>query len=101
MNKEGANASGGEDSIASEMIMESELADFMKNKAVKKFNVSQNEDATFRLFINLTWKEGDLCLGTVRKKPRDFVSLDTLIGFMQKLGVTRPFTVSLYNRRNT
>lgn len=78
------------------MITDSELSDFIKNNAVKKFNVIENEDSSYSLVIKLTWKEGDYCLATTRKSRRDWASLDTLIGHLKKQGAVRNINIILF-----
>ncbi|WP_157291841.1 hypothetical protein [Xylella fastidiosa] len=41
-------------------ISESELADFVKNQAVKKLHIIQNDAEKYEIFATLTWKEGEL-----------------------------------------
>lgn len=58
-------------------IGEAELVDFIKNKAVKRLNIVQN-DNKYQIIVNLTWKDGDFTLITTRKTPREWASLDRL-----------------------
>ncbi|MCC7684729.1 hypothetical protein [Janthinobacterium sp. FW305-128] len=82
------------------LIAENNLTEYIKNNVVQKIWISQNKDATYRLFINLTWKEEKICLGTSRRKPRHFVSLDRLISFLKKLGVRCPIELLLLHQEN-
>ena len=59
-------------------IKESELADFIKNEAVKKLHIVQNENGNYEIFVTLTWKGGNWNLITSRGIPREWVSLDRL-----------------------
>ena len=59
-------------------IIEAELVDFIRNKAVKKLNIIQVEESRYQIVANLTWKEGDWYLVTTRKNPREWASLDRL-----------------------
>jgi hypothetical protein len=59
-------------------IVEAELADFIRNKAVKKLNIIQVDESKYQIVANLTWKEGDWYLVTTRKKTREWASLDRL-----------------------
>lgn len=59
-------------------IIEAELVDFIRNKAVKKLNIIQVEESRYQIVANLTWKEGDWYLVTTRKTPREWASLDRL-----------------------
>lgn len=66
------------------VINESELADFVRNKAVKRLKIAQHENGKYRLAVNLTWKEGDWHLVTTRRTPREFASLDRLVNLIQR-----------------
>ena len=59
-------------------VSEAELADFVKNKAVKRLHIVQSENGRFQIVITLTWKEGDWILVTTRGKAREWASLDRL-----------------------
>lgn len=85
------------ESTSFHLISEAELTDFIRNKVVKKYSVYENEDLTYRLIINLTWKEGDFCLATTRKQPRNWASLDTLVRHLKKQGVLRSIQIYLHN----
>lgn len=78
-------------------ISESELADFIKNKAVKKLHIAQNEDRKYEIVITLTWKEGDWNLITTRGKPREWASLDRLARHIQEKyqGTLPPINLTL------
>lgn len=76
-------------------ISESDLADAIKNNAVKKFYLFENTDESFKLVVTLTWKEGYFCLATLRKQPRAWASLHTVALHLKKLGVSSPLVVYL------
>ncbi len=78
-------------------IGEAELVDFIKNQAVKKLNIIQVKGSRYQIVVNLTWKEGDWCLVTTRKKPREWASLDRLARHISEkyIGVMPPITLFL------
>ena len=59
-------------------ISEAELADFVRNKAVKRMYIVQGANARFQIIVTLTWKPGDWNLVNAKKKPRQWASLDRL-----------------------
>lgn len=59
-------------------INEAEMADFVKNGAIKRFSIIQEENGRFGIEVELTWKEGTHNLVTTRGTPRLWSSLDTL-----------------------
>ncbi len=59
-------------------VSEAEVADFVRNKAVKRMSIIQNEDGKYRIVVILTWKPGEWLLVNARKQPRKWVSLDRL-----------------------
>lgn len=59
-------------------LSEAELTDFVKNKAVRRLSIVQNEAGKYQIIVNLTWKEGDWNLVTTRKTIREWASLDRL-----------------------
>lgn len=79
-------------------VSESELTDFVKNKAVKKLQIVENEAGKYRIVINLTWKEGDWHLVTTRGKPREWASLDRLARHINEKydGELPPISLSLH-----
>lgn len=69
-------------------ILESELEDAGRNKAIKKLHIVQQQNGTFGIVVNLTWKEGEFNLVTQRKKIREWSSLDRLsLHIQQNYGV--------------
>lgn len=80
-------------------ISESELADFVKNKAVKKLHIIQNDAEKYEIFATLTWKEGDWHLVTTRGKPREWASLDRLSHHIREKygGTLPPISLTLRN----
>ncbi|CAA9890775.1 conserved hypothetical protein [Candidatus Methylobacter favarea] len=68
----------------SNTITEAELTDFFINKVVKRLTIVQTKESTYKIVVNLTWKEGDYTLVTTRKTPREWVSLDRLIKHMRE-----------------
>ena len=65
--------------MAFETINEQELADNLESKAVKGLYLIQGSDDQFRVYAELTWKEGLQLLETQRKKPKEWASLDRLV----------------------
>lgn len=65
-------------------ISDAELADFLKNKAVRRLNVIQNDVGKYLIVVTLTWKKGDWKLITTRGKPREWASLDRLTGHIRE-----------------
>jgi DNA-binding XRE family transcriptional regulator len=59
-------------------ISEAELADFVRNKAVKRMYIVQGANARYQIIVTLTWKSGDWNLVNAKKKPRQWASLDRL-----------------------
>ena len=59
-------------------ISEAELADFVRNKAVKRMYIVQGANARYQIIVTLTWKPGDWNLVNAKKKPRQWASLDRL-----------------------
>lgn len=61
-------------------ITEKELVDNANNGAVVAIKATKSPDGTgFNLYVNLTWKEGDLLLITQKRKPRTWKSADRLL----------------------
>ncbi len=66
-------------------ITEAELRDNAKNGAVHCIKAMPSpEGKGFCLFVNLTWKEGDLLLITQKKTPRTWASADRLLNHIDK-----------------
>ena len=67
-------------------ITEAEVIDNAKNgaivciKAVKSLHRAKG----FNLFVNLTWKDGDLLLITQQKEPRNWVDLNRMFDHIEK-----------------
>ena len=59
-------------------VSEAEVADFIRNKAVKRMNIIQTDDGKYRIVVTLTWKTGDWNLVNARRHPRKWASLDRL-----------------------
>ncbi len=59
-------------------INEAEMADFVRNRAIKRFSIIQDDGGKFGIEVELTWKEGRHSLVTTRGTPRLWASLDTL-----------------------
>jgi len=83
-------------------VSEAELADFVRNKAVSQLNIVQGASGKYRIVVNLTWKEGDWHLLTLRKTIREWVSLDRLAHHIRKhYGIPPSINLSLYPLENT
>lgn len=79
-------------------LSEAELTDFVKNKAVKRLNIVQNESDKYQIVANLTWKEGDWHLVTTRKTIREWASLDRLARHIREnYGIPPAIALSLQN----
>ena len=63
----------------SETISELELIDNLQNNAVTKMVLVQGDDGRFTIYVELSWKKGELLLETQRKQPRVWSSLDRLV----------------------
>jgi len=85
---------------SSRTINEAELADFVRNKAVKRLNIIQNRNGNFQLSITVTWKEGEWNLVTVRGKIREWVSLDRLVRHLKNYDGALP-VITLKLNENT
>ncbi len=59
-------------------VSEGEVADFIRNKAVKRMNIIQTDGGKYRIVVTLTWKPGDWNLVNARRQPRKWASLDRL-----------------------
>lgn len=82
-------------------VSEAELTDFVKNRAVKRLNIIQNESGRYKIVVNLTWKEGDWNLVTTRKTIREWASLDRLARHIQEnYGIPPAISLSLQNLEN-
>jgi len=81
-------------------IIESELADFAKNKAIKSFNIVQSKIDSYFVVVTLTWKEGDWELTTARGIPREWASLDRLVRHIQRKynGTLPPLILTLFKK---
>jgi predicted transglutaminase-like cysteine proteinase len=79
-------------------INEAELTDFIKNKAVKRLNIVQNENGKYQIVITLTWKEGDWNLETTRGKIREWASLDRMALHIREKyeGALPPISLTLF-----
>ena len=60
-------------------ISDRELADNVKNGAVKEFRIVQNVAGKYEIVVKLAWKEGEVVLQSQRKKAREWASLDRLV----------------------
>ncbi len=66
-------------------ITEAELIDNAQNGAVVYIKAAKSQNGKgFNLYVNLTWKEGDLLLITQKKEPRNWVSADRLLAHIEK-----------------
>ena len=65
-------------------ISEHELMDNLVNRSVEMMLVVQGTDGKFRIYVTLTWKEGQHILETQRKTDRAWASLDRLVTHMNK-----------------
>lgn len=82
-------------------LSEAELTDFVKNKAVKRLNIVQNESGKFQIVVNLTWKEGEWNLVTTRKTIREWASLDRLARHIREnYGIPPAIILSLHHLEN-
>lgn len=82
-------------------LSEAELTDFVKNKAVKRLNIVQNESDKYQIVVNLTWKEGDWHLVTTRKTIREWASLDRLARHIREsYGIPPGISLSLHHLEN-
>ena len=82
-------------------INDPDLRDNAKNGAVTCIKAMPSEDGKgFCLFVNLTWKEGDLLLITQKKTPRTWTSLDRLLAYItsNNCSVT---SLTIYLKGNT
>jgi hypothetical protein len=59
-------------------MTETELADFLVHSAVQKLWFVQLDKDKYEVIASLNWKPGNWRLLSVRKKPREWVSLDRL-----------------------
>lgn len=83
------------------ILSEAELTDFVKNQAVKRLNIVQNESSKYQIIVNLTWKEGDWNLLTTRKTIREWASLDRLARHIREnYGIPPSISLSLYQLEN-
>ena len=90
-------------------IIESELIDNLKNNAVtlmRLVQMDQSDEPTksrlakdtklFRIYVRLSWKEGEILLVTQRKTPREWASLDRLVRhIVNHYGPVPPITLHL------
>jgi hypothetical protein len=76
-------------------ILEKELLDALKNSAVKQLTVQRQENGTYRVTVNLTWKPGDFILTTTRKHPREWSSLDRFIAYLKDANPVSPRIILL------
>lgn len=65
--------------MGTDTINEVELIDNLESGAVSKMTLVQSEDRRFMIYVQLSWKGGELLLETQRKKPRVWSSLDRLV----------------------
>jgi len=73
--------------MGNDAISELELIDNLGNNAVKSLKLVQDAEGKFFIYVQLTWKGGELVLETQRKKPRAWSSLDRLVKHInQKYG---------------
>jgi len=82
-------------------LSEAELTDCFRNNAVSQLKIVQGESGKYRIIVNLTWKEGDWHLLTLRKTTREWVSLDRLAHHIRKhYGILPSINLSLYPLEN-
>lgn len=65
-------------------ITEAELRDNAQNGAVVCIKATRTSEKGFHLYVNLTWKEGDLLLINQKKEPRVWVSADRLLAHIDR-----------------
>ena len=84
-------------------ISEAELADFVRNNAVRKLRIGQTPDGAYEIFATLTWKEGDWQVVTARRKPKNWASLDRLARHIREKydGTLLPISLELANIFNS
>jgi hypothetical protein len=62
--------------------------------------IRQQKNARYQIVLDVAWKEEELCLGTTRKTPRNFASLDTLVGYLKRFNHISSITLKLYDSEN-
>ncbi|MES2661808.1 MAG: hypothetical protein V4629_00750 [Pseudomonadota bacterium] len=67
-----------------ETISEIFLMENLASGAVTKMKLVQGTDDKFQIYINISWRKGELLLETQRKKPRTWSSLDRLIHYINE-----------------
>lgn len=67
---------------------EAELADFLAHKAVQKLCIVQLGIDRYEVVMSLKWKPGNWRIITLRKKPREWSSLDRLTKHLIKKSVS-------------
>ena len=66
---------------------EAELADFLEHKVVQKLLIVQLGIDRYEVIMSLNWKPGNWRIITLRKKPREWSSLDRLTKHLIKKSV--------------
>jgi len=81
-------------------INDAELTDFIKNGAIQGLAIIQTEQETYRIQVNLTWKEGDWTVITTRGNVKEWVSLDILVRHIREKydGTVPPINLILSNK---
>lgn len=70
-------------------VTEADLIDYLKNRAVHKLRIYENENGRYELRIQVSWKGGELQLITARKKAREWASLDRMVKHFKTAGVAK------------
>ena len=68
----------------SEIIVESLMFEYLKNKAVKRISIEETPHGTYIVSVRLPWKVEEMRVVTARKKIKEWASMDSLIRRLKK-----------------
>lgn len=88
---------GPRDGVAT--ITDSELMLVMASKAIRRLHIHQTEQGRYRLAVDIAGQDKHLSLVTLRKKTREWASLDRLAQHIQSRlsGTTPSITLNLHS----
>ena len=82
-------------------IMEADLVDYARNKAITVLHIIQRENGSFEIEAELTWKEGRVKLITQKKEVRTWANATRLIEHIKECyGAIPLITIKPYNKNS-
>ena len=76
-------------------ILQASFEDNVRNNAVERVHVIQNQDGKFQIVVKVKWKQRECLITTTRGTPRAWASLDRLVSYFLTFGAVIPRPISL------